>query len=738
MKEQNAVGALSWPISRLGKGIEELARRAGLSPKSKAVLTLPAALLNNQNAELGRWMEWAAERLELEAEPVATPAAELMQLVLDAGPAVIQVQGDGGLEFFLLLKSRWRTVYLIGPDLALHRCKADLLRDVLCGHDEAPYAQEIDNLLGLAQIPTARRPYVRSAMIRELLGASQIGQCWILRASPITSFWTQVRAARLPRRIGWMLAAFGFGYVLEIMGWSLIGMTTLNGQLDTGWMLASGLLMLSLIPVRLLGSWLDATFSLEFGRLLKSRLLTGSLRMDIEITRHLGAGQLLSRVMDSQALESLAFNGGMGVLVSLLELCFAATILVAGAGGWMHLGLLVVWLVLILAFRWNYVKRLRHWTLMRLEMTHDLVERMVGHRTTLAQEIPGRRAEQEDLAMKDYLAASKAMDQAILPVIGVMPRGWMLVGLAGLAPSLIAGGGNIIGLAIGFGGVMLANRALMGISDGLASVSSAGLAWINVSALFHSASKKSMSAPYLSNAQLSPEVLCADSGTGARMGAVVSMRAGDGVVGHPARRVKLVDANQLVFRYHASGEAVLRGADLAIYRGDRILLQGASGGGKSTMASLLVGLRTPESGLLLLNGLDRHTLGDTWHQLATEAPQFHENHILSGSLAFNLLMGRNWPASDADIEEAKALCVELGLGGLIEKMPSGMMQRVGETGWQLSHGERSRIFLARALLQNAQLTILDESFAALDPQTLEKCLACALKHARTLVVIAHP
>jgi ATP-binding cassette subfamily B protein len=71
-------------------------------------------------------------------------------------------------------------------------------------------------------------------------------------------------------------------------------------------------------------------------------------------------------------------------------------------------------------------------------------------------------------------------------------------------------------------------------------------------------------------------------------------------------------------------------------------------------------------------------------------------------------------------------------------MPSGIMQMVGDTGWQLSHGERSRIFLARALLQKAQLTILDESFGALDPETLERCLACALRRAMTLVVIAHP
>ena len=112
--------------------------------------------------------------------------------------------------------------------------------------------------------------------------------------------------------------------------------------------------------------------------------------------------------------------------------------------------------------------------------------------------------------------------------------------------------------------------------------------------------------------------------------------------------------------------------------------------------------------------------------------------MLGGTLAFNLLMGRNWPADEAQMEEARRLCEELGLGELLARMPSGLLQTVGETGWQLSHGERSRLFLARALLQKADLTILDESFAALDPETLATCLDCAARHARTLVVIAHP
>jgi ATP-binding cassette subfamily B protein len=67
-----------------------------------------------------------------------------------------------------------------------------------------------------------------------------------------------------------------------------------------------------------------------------------------------------------------------------------------------------------------------------------------------------------------------------------------------------------------------------------------------------------------------------------------------------------------------------------------------------------------------------------------------------------------------------------------------MFQLVGETGWQLSHGERSRLFLARAVLQGADLVILDEGFAALDPETLRQCLHIVPDRASTLLLIVHP
>jgi ABC-type multidrug transport system fused ATPase/permease subunit len=142
---------------------------------------------------------------------------------------------------------------------------------------------------------------------------------------------------------------------------------------------------------------------------------------------------------------------------------------------------------------------------------------------------------------------------------------------------------------------------------------------------------------------------------------------------------------------------------------------------------------------VLASGLDRGSVGERgWRRRIACAPQFYENHVFSAPLAFNLLVGRAWPPSPQDLAAAEEMCRELGLGDLLARMPGGLFQQVGETGWQLSHGERSRLFIARALLQRAPLLVLDESFAALDPETLERALACVLRRAETLIVIAHP
>lgn len=100
-------------------------------------------------------------------------------------------------------------------------------------------------------------------------------------------------------------------------------------------------------------------------------------------------------------------------------------------------------------------------------------------------------------------------------------------------------------------------------------------------------------------------------------------------------------------------------------------------------------------------------------------------------------MGRAWPASP-ELAATETVCRELGLGDLLERMPGGLMQMVGETGWQLSDGEHSRVYLARALLQDVDLVVLDDSFAALDPANRQRALRCVHARARAVLVIAHP
>jgi ABC-type multidrug transport system fused ATPase/permease subunit len=705
------IATLSWPVSRLGEGMEELLRQAGLRPSAGEALAVPEAARANAN-DLDRWIAWASERLGFEAKPLDANAGSLDALLLQAGPSLLHFHDGREQRFLLLLASRHGMPRVLAPDLRVRTYPLHDLRHAVLAPHEAALMPDVARLLDVADLAPGRAARVGSALARERLGSKTIAKCWMLRVPATAPFWRQVRHACVPHKLAAMLGLFAVVYVLEILGWSIIGEAALNGRLDLGWLGAWALLLVSIVPLRLLGSWFDSALALDTGRLIKTRLLAGALKLDVEAVRREGVGQLLGRVMDSQAFEALALNSGLGMFVALVELAFAAWVLSLGAGGALHVVLLLLWLLASAALGIRYFRRLRAWSAMRLDMTHELVERMVGHRTTLVQESPTRRDLGEDQTIKDYLNSSMGMDRAILPFQSGVPIGWTLLGLVGLAPAFISGSATPAALAVGLGGVVLANRAFGGVASGLSAAARAAIAWKEVAPLFAAASKTTPLRPFVPSPQLQPQ-----------------LRRGAG---------RLIDADGITYRYDGQTEPALKDASLTIHHGDRILIEGGSGGGKSTLASLLVGLREPDSGLLLLNGLDRHTLGDAWHRFATEAPQFHENHILNGTLAFNLLMGRGWPASDADIEEARELCVELGLGDLIARMPSGMMQTVGETGWQLSHGERSRVFLARALLQDAQLTILDESFAALDPETLQKCLDCAFRRAKTLAVIAHP
>lgn len=181
-------------------------------------------------------------------------------------------------------------------------------------------------------------------------------------------------------------------------------------------------------------------------------------------------------------------------------------------------------------------------------------------------------------------------------------------------------------------------------------------------------------------------------------------------------------------------EAVLAGMDLEIPAGCFCAILGESGAGKSTMADLMVRFLDPQQGRILVDGQDLRDvrLAELRREvLLVDQSPYLFNDTIAANIAFAMA-----GASRLRIE---ASAVAAGLGSLLERLPKGLDTPVGERGLALSAGERQRIALARALLRNPSVLILDEPTAALDAMT-EQRVAEGLRQAlplATIIVITH-
>lgn len=195
-----------------------------------------------------------------------------------------------------------------------------------------------------------------------------------------------------------------------------------------------------------------------------------------------------------------------------------------------------------------------------------------------------------------------------------------------------------------------------------------------------------------------------------------------------------VEFDDVRFRYTAEGEDVLRGVNLTVEPGKTVALVGMSGGGKSSLISLIPRFYDVESGSIRIDGYDVRDV--TMKSLRSQIGMVLQDNILfSDSIRQNILMGN----PEASEEEVIAAAKAANAHDFIMELSDGYDTEIGERGVKLSGGQKQRIAIARVFLKNPRILILDEATSALDLES-EHLIQQALEqlaHNRTTFIVAH-
>ena len=222
-----------------------------------------------------------------------------------------------------------------------------------------------------------------------------------------------------------------------------------------------------------------------------------------------------------------------------------------------------------------------------------------------------------------------------------------------------------------------------------------------------------------------------------RLRQVLSIAREDAVErGKPAlaRHASSIRFEQVGFRYPASERPVLDGVSVSIEHGERVAIVGPNGCGKTTLLSMLTRLFEPEAGRILVDGTDVRAI-DVRTLRAQIGVVTQEATLLKGTIEDNVRFGLR-RASEAAVLDALRRAHAMNF---VERMPGGLRAAVGEQGMSLSGGQRQRIAIARAVLRDPAILIMDEATSQIDAESEDQINQAIAEfgQGRTVLVIAH-
>lgn len=191
----------------------------------------------------------------------------------------------------------------------------------------------------------------------------------------------------------------------------------------------------------------------------------------------------------------------------------------------------------------------------------------------------------------------------------------------------------------------------------------------------------------------------------------------------------------LVFSYENSKKKILDDVSIIIRKGESVAFVGESGGGKTTLVDIIIGILFPQGGRVLSDGQDVASDIRAWHRNIGYIPQ--NIFLMDDTIRRNIAFG----VEDEEIEDERVwIALEKAqLGDFVRELPNGLDTKTGEAGARLSGGQRQRIGIARALYYNPEILVFDEATSALDTET-EKEVMNAIENLhgeKTMLMIAH-
>ncbi len=654
-----------------------------------------AASATDDAASLADALTTAAATLSVEMTGISCSFDRIADCLSNLAPMVVPLPGEAG-ALFIVRATRRHAVVLTPIGRRMRIAMADLARRLITqSTDPADIAVE-----ALTMRLGRRSRRIADALRRQRGLARPLFLGWTFEPKRAVAAAADFSAWHSLPLLVTHLLQFG----LWIASWAalvvLLGGVGDRTSLTLVWIALLGSALL-LLPLE---SSLEQSLAGRVGIAVKRRLFTDALNADKRQVGKLGLGRMIAQSLETHHLDSMAARGGVRVALATLDLL----LLVIGYAITIGVDALLVLFGVVFGlgayYTRDYYKRAIRYLARNVDVTSVHTEQLVGHRTRKAFVDADRWNTEEDSSIARYHEAGLRFDAAQLRIARI-PRVWTVLALFVVMTTLYRSYGTEAGIAsvvmIGF--VITTFAALQSI---VAGVSEAIRAWISFKQL--AGLKRD---PTLQRDRMLGRLSAADSGFVCR---------------------------GVSYRYPGALKPVLANVDLEIASHERVLMTGRSGSGKSTLAAVLAGRIQQDEGVVMSGGLDRHIAGMTqWRTRVCYVPQAGSNHVLTETFAFNLLLGRAWPPTPNDLNEALSVVRALGLDSLLERMPAGMMQMVGEGGWSLSQGEKARLFIARGILQRARLLIADEVLSPLDAANALKTLDALEQHDGRLMLIAH-